>query len=150
MQATKKKAKMMNSGMTSSNSDDWGTPQHVFDDLNEEFGFEVDVCALAHNAKCEKYFTPEQNGLEQEWCKDVVHWMNPPYGRQIDKWIKKAYESESTVVCLVPARTDTKWWHSYCMKGEVRFLKGRLYFEKKEGKMDRAPFPSAIVIFKSR
>lgn len=115
--------------MFSSKTDLWATPQTFFDELNSEFGFDTDVCALASNAKCAKFFTPEVNGLTQEW--EGVCWMNPPYGRGIGMWLKKAYESSqkgATVVCLVPSRTDTRWWHDYCMKGEVRFIKGRLKF----------------------
>lgn len=137
---------MINAGMMSSNTDLWETPQDLFDKLNEEFRFEIDVCALPENAKCEKYFTPEQDGLAQEW--DGVCWMNPPYGREIHKWIIKASMSArhgATVVCLVPARTDTKWWHEYVMNSaEIRLIKGRLKFG---GSKQGAPFPSAIVIF---
>ncbi|KLT73269.1 adenine methyltransferase [Neisseria arctica] len=131
----------------SSKTDLWATPQDFFDNLNEEFGFELDVCALPENAKCEKYFTPENDGLKQDWTGTC--WMNPPYGREIGKWMKKAYESSltgnATVVCLVPARTDTKWFHDFAMKGEVRFIKGRLKFG---GSKNSAPFPSAVVIFR--
>ena len=132
--------------MFSSKTDLWATPQTFFDELNSEFGFDTDVCALASNAKCGRFFTPEVNGLTQEW--EGVCWMNPPYGRGIWMWLKKAYESAqqgATVVCLVPSRTDTRWWHDYCMKGEVRFIKGRLKFG---GHNNAAPFPSAIVIFR--
>lgn len=135
----------INKGMFTSNTDLWATPQDFFDKLNEEFNFELDVCATKENAKCEKYFTEEMDGLKQEWTG--VCWMNPPYGRQIGKWLKKAYESSlngATVVCLVPARTDTKWWHEYCMKGEIRLVKGRLKFGDSK---NSAPFPSAVVIF---
>ena len=124
----------------------WETPQHVFDELNQEFRFDIDVCATKENAKCATFFSPEMDGLKQEW--EGTCWMNPPYGRAIGDWVKKAYESSLkngvTVVCLLPARTDTKWWHDYCMKGEIRFIKGRLKFE---GGKNSAPFPSAIVIF---
>lgn len=129
----------------SSKTDLHETPKEFFDKLNEEFHFEIDVCALPSNAKCQKYFTPEQNGLEQDW--KGICWMNPPYGREIGKWMKKAYESSlsgATVVCLVPSRTDTQWWHNYAMKGEIRFIKGRLKFG---GAKNSAPFPSAVVIF---
>lgn len=132
--------------MFSSKTDLWATPQTFFDELNSEFGFDTDVCALASNAKCAKFFTPEVNGLTQAW--EGVCWMNPPYGRGIGVWLKKAYESAqqgATVVCLVPSRTDTRWWHDYCMKGEVRFIKGRLKFG---GHNNAAPFPSAVVIFR--
>lgn len=136
----------INEGMFTSNTDLWATPQDFFDVLNKEFKFELDVCALPENAKCEKYFTPEQDGLQQEWGWGVC-WMNPPYGRTIGGWIKKAYESSlkgATVVCLLPARTDTKYWHDYCMKGEIRLIKGRLKFGDSK---NSAPFPSAVVIF---
>lgn len=138
----------MNAGMYSSATDLWATPQSFFDELDREFSFDLDVCALPENAKCERFYTPEQNGLQQEWQGRC--WMNPPYGRKIGDWIKKAYESSlrgATVVCLVPARTDTKWWHDFCMKGDIRFIRGRLYFEGGNGAGDRAPFPSAVVIF---
>ena len=138
---------MITSGMFTSNTCEWGTPQWLFDELNEEFHFELDVCANEYNHKCECYFNEEQDGLKQEW-KGMCY-MNPPYGRRIGKWVQKAYESAigggTTVVCLLPSRTDTKWWHDYCMKGEIRFLKGRLKFN--DGK-NPAPFPSAIVIFR--
>jgi phage N-6-adenine-methyltransferase len=130
----------------SSKTDLWATPQDFFDALNAEFCFDVDVCATAENAKCVKYFTAEQDGLKQQW--HGVCWMNPPYGKVIGSWVKKAYESAqngATVVCLLPARTDTKWWHDYCMKGSIRFIRGRLKFG---GNKNSAPFPSAVVIFK--
>jgi phage N-6-adenine-methyltransferase len=136
----------INSGMFSSNTDMWGTPQKLFDELNKEFRFDIDVCATLENAKCDKYYTKEVDGLEQKWVG--VCYMNPPYGKEIIKWVQKAYESSltgATVVCLLPARTDTKWWHEYCIKGEIRFIKGRLKFN--DGK-NSAPFPSAIVIFR--
>jgi len=129
----------------SSKTDMHATPQDFFDALNDEFGFETDVCALPENAKCDKYYTPEQDGLAQEW--KGVCWMNPPYGREIGKWMKKAYQSsEATVVCLVPSRTDTRWWHEYAMKGEIRFIRGRLKFGEAK---NSAPFPSALVIFRA-
>lgn len=130
----------------SSNTDLWSTPQDFFDKLNAEFHFQTDVCALPENAKCEHYFTPEQDGLKQIWGGQC--WMNPPYGREIGKWMKKAYESSlqgATVVCLVPSRTDTRWWHDYAVKGEIRFIKGRLKFGDSR---NSAPFPSAVVIFR--
>jgi phage N-6-adenine-methyltransferase len=130
----------------SSETDLWSTPKAFFDDLDREFGFTLDVCALAENAKCEQFYSPEDDGLRQEW-RGVV-WMNPPYGREIKRWICKAYATalmgRATVVCLVPARTDTGWWHDYCEKGEVRLIRGRLRFG--DGKKD-APFPSAVVVF---
>lgn len=125
----------------------WETPQDFFDNLNMEFKFKTDVCALPENAKCDTYFTPEQDGLTQEW--KGACWMNPPYGREISKWVKKAYESAlggATVVCLLPSRTDTKWWHDYVMQSrDIRFIKGRLKFG---GCKNSAPFPSVVVVFK--
>jgi len=135
----------MNSGMFTSTTDLWETPQELFDDLNSFYHFDIDVCAIPGNAKCERYFTPEDDGLSQSW--NGICWMNPPYGREIGRWLKKAYESAlngATVVCLIPARTDTAWWHDYVMKGNVRFLRGRLKFG---GAKNSAPFPSAIVTF---
>ena len=105
----------------------------------------TDVCATPDNAKCEQYFTPEMDGLKQEWTGRC--WMNPPYGRQIGQWLKKAYESAqggALVVCLIPSRTDTSWWHDYVMRGNVEFLRGRLKFSDSKS---CAPFPSAIVVF---
>lgn len=138
----------INAGLFTSATDQWETPQNLFDKLNEEFKFNIDVCATSENAKCRCYYNPKIDGLLQKW--DGKCWMNPPYGRKIGSWIKKAYEEAqngATVVCLVPSRTDTKWWHEYCMKGEVRFIKGRLKFGNSK---NSAPFPSAIVIFRRR
>jgi phage N-6-adenine-methyltransferase len=129
-----------------SKTDLWTTPQETFDALNAEFGFTVDVCALPENAKCPRFFTPEMDGLAQKW--NGTCWMNPPYGRAIKAWMRKAYESSlngATVVCLVPARTDTAWWHDYAMHGELRFLRGRLRFGEAQ---NNAPFSSVIVVFK--
>lgn len=131
----------------SSETDLWATPQEFFDKLNRIFRFETDVCANHENAKCASFFTPEQNGLSQEWTG--VCWMNPPYGRAIGEWVEKAYrsakENGATVVCLLPARVDTRWWHDYCAKGEVHFCKGRLKFGDAK---NSAPFPSAVVVFR--
>lgn len=129
----------------SSATDVWSTPQDLFDELNAEFGFTLDVCATPDNAKCSAFFTEQHNGLDQEWRG--VCWMNPPYGDAIAQWVEKAYESAktgATVVCLVPARVDTGWWWRWCRFGEVRFLRGRLKFG---GGDNSAPFPSALVIF---
>ena len=132
--------------MFSSDDMTWETPQNLFNKLNDEFHFTLDVCALPQTAKCKEYYTPEIDGLKQEW--EGICWMNPPYGRQIGIWLKKAYEESLkgiTVVCLIPSRTDTKYWHDYCMKSsEIRFVKGRLKFGNST---NSAPFPSAIVIF---
>lgn len=133
----------------SSATDQWATPQDTFDKLNKIFNFETDVCADQHNAKCENFYTESDNGLLQEWRG--VCWMNPPYGRGIGDWLKKAYDSckenNTTVVCLIPARTDTRWWHDYCVHGEVFLLKGRLKFGDAK---NCAPFPSAIVVFRPK
>ena len=135
----------MDSVHFTSNTDSWETPQNFFDKYNKIFNFTLDVCASHENKKCDQYFTPEIDGLKQDWKGNC--WMNPPYGRKIKVWIKKAYESSlngATVVCLLPARTDTSWWHDYCMKGHITFIRGRLRFG---GSKDNAPFPNAIVIF---
>lgn len=130
----------------SSKTDLWSTPQDFYDKLNGEFNFTLDPCATDDNHKTAKYFTIKDDGLKQDWSNDIV-FMNPPYGREIGKWVKKASESNTTVVCLVPSRTDTRWWHDYVIGGgaEVRFIKGRLKFGNSK---NSAPFPSAVVIFK--
>ena len=119
-------------------------PQDVFDKLNGEFSFTLDPCANDTNHKCKKYFTKTENGLLQNWDDEIV-FCNPPYGREIGKWVKKAAESKATVVMLLPARTDTKWFHDYIYeKAEIRFIKGRLKFGEAQ---NSAPFPSMVVIF---
>lgn len=129
--------------MFSSKSDDWETPQDFFDKVNEEFNFTLDVCATEQNSKCPDYYSREQNGLIQPWIGTV--WCNPPYGTAIKHWVKKAAESACTVVMLLPARTDTAWFHDYIYgKAEIRFIRSRLKF----GNADRAPFPSMLVIFR--
>lgn len=132
--------------MFSSNKIEWETPHWLFNLLNKEFEFTLDVCATAMNAMCANYISPAQNAFAVDW-KGVCY-MNPPYGRKIGQWIGRAYNQASigncTIVCLVPARTDTNWWWNYARKGEVRFLKGRLNFV---GAPNSAPFPSAVVIF---
>ena len=132
--------------MFSSDDMTWETPQDTFDKLDTEFGFTLDVCATEATAKCKKYYTPQIDGLSQEW--KGICWMNPPYGRQISLWLEKAYTESlngATVVCLIPARTDTRYWHNYCMKAsEIRFIKGRLKFGDA---VNSAPFPNAIIVF---
>lgn len=130
----------------SSETDLWSTPQDFFERLDDEFHFTLDPCATIDNAKCQRFFTVEDDGLAQNWDGERV-FMNPPYGRGIGAWVKKAYESKALVVCLLPARTDTRWWHDYVIGGgaEVRFIKGRLKFGKA---IYNAPFPSAVVIFR--
>lgn len=129
-------------------TDVWATPQWLFDALNKEFGFTLDPCSDGTNAKCPKFYTPRENGLLRDWGTETV-FMNPPYS-EVDEWMRKAYgaaQEGATVVCLVPARTDTRWWHEYVMKGEVRLIRGRLKFGNAE---NSAPFPSAIAVFRPR
>ena len=128
-------------------SDEWETPQDFFMKLNKEFHFVLDVCATRKNAKCPDFFTQEDNGLEKDWGK-VTIWCNPPYSN-IKDWAKKCSEHRGTAVMLVPARTDTKWFHEYCYNKpnvELRFIKGRLKF----GGKGSAPFPSMLVIFRNK
>ena len=137
----------MNTVHFSSASDDWATPQDFFDKMSSVWGpFDLDVCASPGNAKCRRFFTKEDNGLSKDWLGRC--WMNPPYGRAIGAWMKKAYEESlrgaQVVVCLVPARTDTAWWHDYAAKGQVTFIRGRIKFG---GHQNSAPFPSAVVVF---
>ena len=129
----------------SSETDEWETPQDFFDELNKEFGFTFDVCATVENSKCGlNFFSKEMDGLSVGWPQGMK-WMNPPYGREIGKWVKRASEEKNTV-CLLPARTDTKWFHEYILgKADIRFLKGRLKFG---GSKNSAPFPSMVVIFR--
>lgn len=135
--------------MYSSKTDQWATPQGFFDELDAEFGFDLDPCADEENHKCKRYFTKEQDGLLQDWGGSKV-FCNPPYGREIGKWVKKCYEEghkENTlVVMLIPARTDTQYFHDYILhRAEVRFVRGRLKFgEAAAG----APFPSMVVVFR--
>lgn len=128
---------------------DWETPQWLFDQLNEEFNFGLDAAANALNCKCDSWITEEIDALQADWSNSGNVWLNPPYGRHIGKWIEKSYrESQKgiTVVVLVPARTDTAWWHDWAMQAtEIRFIRGRLKFV---GAASSAPFPSAILIFK--
>jgi site-specific DNA-methyltransferase (adenine-specific) len=126
---------------------EWETPQWFFDQYNAEFGFTLDVCASPLNAKCARYFTRDQDGLAQPW--EVVCWMNPPYGRAVDRWLAKAHASAqagATVVCLVKAGTDTQWWHTFKpLASDVRFVEKRLKFGDAE---NTAAFPSVVMIFR--
>jgi len=133
-----------------SDSCEWATPQEFFDKLHEEFNFTLDVCATNSNAKCKNFYTQAEDGLAQPWLG--VCWCNPPYGREIKFWVEKAmraaHSGDATVVCLVPARTDTHWWHDFVSQAdEIRFVKGRLKFG---GHSNSAPFPSAVVVFRAR
>lgn len=140
------------SGMMSSIRQDWATPRVLFDMLDREFHFTLDVCADEKNAKCPYFF--DRGSLDRDWTppRGGAAWCNPPYGRKIGDWISHAYREFQalrckTVVLLLPARTDTQWFHDYCLKGEIRFLRGRLYFD--DDPKARAPFPSMVVIFRS-
>jgi phage N-6-adenine-methyltransferase len=132
--------------MPPSKTDDWATPQEFYDRLNADYKFTLDVAASAENAKAPKFYTAQDDGLSQPWFGRV--WCNPPYGKGIADWVKKAWESHhqnaAVVVMLLPARTDTKWFHDYALKGRVEFLKGRLKFGNSK---TAAPFPSMLVIF---
>lgn len=139
---------MNNTVLFSSKTDNWETPPEVFKDLNNEFKFTLDPCASEDNHKCNKYFTKEENGLIQDWGGQCVY-CNPPYGRNVGDWVAKAAKEsrkENTiVVMLLPARTDTKWFHKYIYgHATIRFIRGRLKFG---GSKNSAPFPSMIVIF---
>jgi site-specific DNA-methyltransferase (adenine-specific) len=136
----------------SSETNEWYTPKKFFNDLNKEFNFTLDPCCTVSSAKCVKFYTKKENGLTQDWSNDIC-FVNPPYGREIRKWVKKAHDEHAkgaTVVMLVPARTDTSYWHDYIFnKAEIRFLRGRIKFEDEKGNTKHpAPFPSAIVVFK--
>lgn len=128
-------------------SDEWETPPELFAELNKEFSFDLDPCATAGNAKCARYFTLEDDGLAQNWGGCSV-FCNPPYSN-IKAWVKKAAEEAqrgALVVMLIPARTDTRWFHDYIYhKAEIRFIRGRLRFS---GSKTPAPFPSMVVIFR--
>ena len=135
----------------SSESNEWGTPKYLFKYLNRYFNFSLDPCCTKETALCKKYFTPKENGLAQSWADQSV-FMNPPYGRDIGEWVEKAFneatKNNATVVCLLPARTDTAWFWNYCRHGYISFLQGRLKFSSsKDKKSSTAPFPSMLVIF---
>ena len=138
----------LTSGLFTSTTDEWATPQALFDELDREFHFTLDPCALPCNAKCQNFYTPDIDGLKQNWGGQNV-FCNPPYGREISKWVKKCYEESkkpnTLVVMLIPARTDTSYFHDYIYhRAEIRFIKGRLHFnDAKNG----APFPSMVVIY---
>ena len=136
--------------MFSSKSNEWATPQPFFNKLDQKFNFTLDPCATKTTAKCKKFYTSKEDGLSKSWQGETV-FVNPPYGRGIDKWIEKGYntsmDGKAKVVMLIPARTDTKYWHNYVMRAsEVYFVKGRLKFGDST---NSAPFPSAIVVFAS-
>jgi phage N-6-adenine-methyltransferase len=133
----------------SSKTDLWSTPEDFYKKLDAIYNFNLDPCSTHENHKCENYFTKEDDGLQQDWSGHIV-FMNPSYGREIKQWMKKAYEESlkgATIVCLVPSRTDTAWWHDYAMKGNIEFLRGRLKFGDSK---NSAPFPSALVVFRHK
>ncbi len=140
----------------SSRSIEWYTPKKLFNELNNEFNFDLDPCCNEFSKKCDKYFTIEDDGLSQNWGGCRV-FMNPPYGREIKDWIKKAYEeslkSNTLVVALIPARTDTTYWHDFIFgkAKDIRFLRGRIKFENEQGEtVNSAPFPSAIIVWEGK
>jgi len=137
--------------MFSSKTPEWETPQDFFNKLDERWNFTLDPCCTKETAKCATFFTEEDNGLEMDWKGHRV-FMNPPYGRSVRMWVEKAYNEglkhDTVVVCLLPARTDTRWFHEHCMKSQaIKFIKGRLKFG---GATAGAPFPSMIVVFNGR
>jgi len=140
---------MLNEGMFTHTHSEWETPRWLFDRLNKKFKFTLDPCATPQNAKCKRYYTKKEDGLKQPWHGRVF--VNPPYGREVSKWVRKAWEeveegNAEFVVMLLPARTDTSWFHNYCLKyGKIKFLRGRLKFS---GTSSSAPFPSMLILFK--
>ena len=133
-------------GLAENRTDIWSTPQDFFEKLHAVFNFDLDVCALSENAKCERFFSPADDGLKQEWTGTC--WMNPPYGREIIDWVAKAaYTAKQghTVVALVPVRTDARWFQDYCLGREIYFIKGRLKFG---GSKSSAPFGCCVVVFR--
>lgn len=142
----------------SSKKHDWETPLEFFKELDKEFCFSLDPCATESTSKCARFYTKEQDGLTKSWAGENVY-VNPPYGREIGKWVKKAHQEfhsniflgrliTTKIIMLIPARTDTKWFHEYIYNKphvEVRFLKGRIKFK---GAKHAAPFPSMLVIWR--
>ena len=140
---------MNNDLMFSSKNNEWETPQNLFDTLDKEFCFTLDPCATPQTAKCKKFYTKEDNGLSKDWAYQTV-FCNPPYGREIKHWVKKCWGESlnALVVMLIPARTDTQYFHKYIYNQNditIRFIKGRLKFGNSK---NSAPFPSMIVIFR--
>ena len=146
--ASKQASKHWETVCFSQKSDEWETPDWLFDELDQEFRFTLDAAASDVNHKCDAYYTKESDGLNHPWSKST--WVNPPYGRVIRKWVEKAdaeCKKGNTVVMLVPARTDTKWFHDFIYgKHEVRFIKGRIKFS---GHKYNAPFPCMVVVMRA-
>ncbi|MCV6045563.1 DNA N-6-adenine-methyltransferase [Enterococcus faecalis] len=138
----------------SSEKEDWETPQNIFDELNKKYQFDIDVAASIQNTKLPNYFTKQDNALCQKWDGNVF--CNPPYGRELRKWLEKGYKEflrnkERTIVFLIPARTDTSYWHDFIFgKADIQFLRGRLKFEINGEGGNPAPFPSAIVVYRKK
>lgn len=139
-------------GKFESNKQDWETPENLFETLNREFNFTLDVAASGNNKKCNKFISENEDAMKKTWGKNIC-WLNPPYGKgyKISAWVKKSYDESqngSTVVMLIPARTNTNWFHDYCLKyGEVRFIKGRPKFV---GAVHGLPQPLCFVIFRKK
>jgi phage N-6-adenine-methyltransferase len=138
-------------GLSTSKRSDWATPKRFFEILNREFDFALDVCATSDTALAPHFFHLDEDSLSKDWGAIAAGrsiWMNPPYGKRVGYWIEKAFRESrhAVIVCLLPARTDTSWFHNYCLKGEIRFIRGRLCFDDNPRK--QAPFPSMIVIFR--
>lgn len=146
----------MNAALLSSNNLSWCTPPELFNELDREFHFNLDPAATDKSAKCAKYYTPDDDGLTKDWGGSRV-FCNPPYGRHIQEWVRKGYEESrkpgTLVVMLIPARTDTSYFHDYIFGGkadEVRFIRGRIKFTDEDGNAkDSAPFPSAVIVWRS-
>lgn len=138
----------MTQGLFTSRTDDWATPAAVFAQLDAEFHFNLDPCASKENAKCERYYTVEDDGLTKNWGGARV-FCNPPYGRAISAWVQKcsaeSKKPDTLVVMLIPARTDTAYFHDFIYKKarEIRFIRGRLHYNE----AGPAPFPSMVVVF---
>lgn len=147
--------KLFNKDKTSESakSIEWGTPPEIFEPLHKEFNFTLDVCASEGNKKCEKYYSKMEDGLFQNWSGEIC-WMNPPFGRLVQLWVKKALEeslSGATVVCLIPAKTNTNWWHELVIgRAEIRFVRGRIKFIRDGKQTTQAlPWPMAVLIYRA-
>jgi len=150
IQGKSKLGRVRNDGRWHNRGSDWATPLELYKKLDDEFHFTLDPCASDWNAKCSNYFSVEEDGLNRDWGQRTV-FMNPPYGKALNDWVAKAYESAckgAIVVCLVPSATDTSWWHDYALRGEIRYLRGRPRFLTKEGTWQQTFSPSVIVIFR--
>lgn len=145
----------MDSALLSSKNMNWCTPQDFYECLDNEFHFALDAAATDKTAKCRLYYTPETDGLAQSWDVGGAVFCNPPNGREIGKWVRKSFEEAQAgfpIVLLIPARTDTAWFHDYIYgKAEIRFLRGRLRFTDEDGNAaDPAPFPSMVVVYNGK